>query len=191
MNSPHPLRVTVLGLALTTAACTRASQPPNPASTSAAVASHPAVATDWSRLRAPLESLFDADQNERKRVWETQVAAERAGHPWTAAEIDENWKAVKELDADNVRTLDAFLQAHGWRDGLIGTVMTAGGVAGMLVIVPAGALVDSAFNNLSAEEIYARLQQRRGGGGAAPPPRFRVCLGGFRPVGGGAPGGGS
>jgi predicted metal-dependent peptidase len=33
--------------------------------------------------------------------------------------------------------------------------------------LPAGALVDPAFNNLSAEEIYARLLQR-GGGGAAP-----------------------
>jgi predicted metal-dependent peptidase len=34
--------------------------------------------------------------------------------------------------------------------------------------LPAGALVDPAFNNLSAEEIYARLLQRRGGSGAAP-----------------------
>src|SRR5215472_4066695 len=34
--------------------------------------------------------------------------------------------------------------------------------------LPAGALVDPAFNNLSAEEIYAQLLQRRGGGGAAP-----------------------
>jgi predicted metal-dependent peptidase len=34
--------------------------------------------------------------------------------------------------------------------------------------LPAGALVDPAFNNLSAEEIYARLLQRRGGGGGAP-----------------------
>src|SRR6202012_251871 len=39
--------------------------------------------------------------------------------------------------------LGVFLQAHGWRDGLIGTVMTAGGVAGMLVIAPAGAMVDA------------------------------------------------
>jgi predicted metal-dependent peptidase len=34
--------------------------------------------------------------------------------------------------------------------------------------LPAGALVDPAFNNLSAEEIYARLLQRRSSGGAAP-----------------------
>jgi len=33
--------------------------------------------------------------------------------------------------------------------------------------LPAGALVDPAFNNLSAEEIYARLLQRRIDGGAA------------------------
>jgi len=31
--------------------------------------------------------------------------------------------------------LGVFLLAHGWASGLIGTVMTAGGVAGMLVAV--------------------------------------------------------
>ena len=36
--------------------------------------------------------------------------------------------------------------------------------------LPAGALIDPAFANLSAEEIYARLLQKRGGGGAAPKP---------------------
>lgn len=39
--------------------------------------------------------------------------------------------------------LGVFLQSHGWLDGWIGTVMTAGGIAGMLVIAPAGALVDA------------------------------------------------
>jgi predicted metal-dependent peptidase len=34
--------------------------------------------------------------------------------------------------------------------------------------LPAGALVDPAFNNLSAEEIYARLLQGKSGGGTAP-----------------------
>jgi predicted metal-dependent peptidase len=34
--------------------------------------------------------------------------------------------------------------------------------------LPAGALIDPTFNDLSAEEIYARLLQRRGGGAAAP-----------------------
>ena len=36
--------------------------------------------------------------------------------------------------------------------------------------LPAGALIDPAFANLSAEEIYARLVQKSGGGGAAPTP---------------------
>jgi MFS family permease len=39
--------------------------------------------------------------------------------------------------------LGVFLLAHGWQSGLIGTVMTAGGIAGMLVTAPAGALIDS------------------------------------------------
>jgi MFS family permease len=39
--------------------------------------------------------------------------------------------------------LGVFLLAHGWKSGLIGTVMTVGGVAGMLMTTPAGALVDS------------------------------------------------
>ena len=38
--------------------------------------------------------------------------------------------------------LGVFLLAHGWQTGLIGTVMTVGGVAGMLMTTPAGALVD-------------------------------------------------
>jgi MFS family permease len=39
--------------------------------------------------------------------------------------------------------LGVFLLAHGWESGLIGTVMTIGGVAGMLMTTPAGALVDA------------------------------------------------
>src|SRR5882672_12719733 len=39
--------------------------------------------------------------------------------------------------------LGVFLLAHGWQSGLIGTVMTVGGVAGMLMSTPAGALVDA------------------------------------------------
>ena len=36
-----------------------------------------------------------------------------------------------------------FLLAHGWQSGWIGTVMTIGGVAGMLMTTPAGALIDA------------------------------------------------
>ena len=39
--------------------------------------------------------------------------------------------------------LGIFLLARGWESGLIGTVMTIGGLAGMLMTVPAGALVDA------------------------------------------------
>ncbi|MGC1303211.1 MAG: MFS transporter [Caulobacteraceae bacterium] len=36
-----------------------------------------------------------------------------------------------------------FLAQHGWRTGMMGTVMTLGGLAGLLVTTPAGALVDA------------------------------------------------
>ncbi|MBE7213062.1 MAG: MFS transporter, partial [Gluconacetobacter diazotrophicus] len=39
--------------------------------------------------------------------------------------------------------LGVFLLAHHWQSGLIGTVMTIGGIAGMLMTAPAGALIDS------------------------------------------------
>jgi len=39
--------------------------------------------------------------------------------------------------------LGVFLQQRGWLPGAIGSVMTAGGIAGMLMTVPAGAFIDS------------------------------------------------
>jgi MFS family permease len=39
--------------------------------------------------------------------------------------------------------LGVFLLAHGWQSGLIGTVMTVGGIAGMVMTTPAGALIDA------------------------------------------------
>ena len=38
--------------------------------------------------------------------------------------------------------LGVFLQQKGWSTGPIGTVMTAGGIAGMIVTIPAGAFID-------------------------------------------------
>ncbi len=38
--------------------------------------------------------------------------------------------------------LGVFLQQRGWQTGPIGTVMTAGGIAGMAMTVPAGAFID-------------------------------------------------
>jgi MFS family permease len=39
--------------------------------------------------------------------------------------------------------LGVFLLAHGWGSGWIGSVMTIGGVAGVVTAAPAGAWVDS------------------------------------------------
>jgi predicted MFS family arabinose efflux permease len=39
--------------------------------------------------------------------------------------------------------LGVFLLAHGWKSGMIGTVMTVGGIAAMAVTMPAGALIDA------------------------------------------------
>ena len=39
--------------------------------------------------------------------------------------------------------LGVFLQGHGWTSGPIGSVMTIGGVAGVAVSAPAGALIDA------------------------------------------------
>ena len=39
--------------------------------------------------------------------------------------------------------LGIFLLAHGWESGLIGTVMTVGGIAGMIMTTPAGAMIDA------------------------------------------------
>src|SRR4051812_36099311 len=39
--------------------------------------------------------------------------------------------------------LGVFLLAHGWESGWIGTVMTIGGVAGMIMTAPAGAWFDA------------------------------------------------
>jgi MFS family permease len=38
--------------------------------------------------------------------------------------------------------LGVFLLAHQWQSGMIGSVMTIGGIAGMIMTAPAGALVD-------------------------------------------------
>jgi len=39
--------------------------------------------------------------------------------------------------------LGVFLQSHGWQTGAVGSVMSLGGIAGMFVTAPAGALVDA------------------------------------------------
>jgi len=39
--------------------------------------------------------------------------------------------------------LGVYLLAHGWQAGLIGTVITVGGIAGLIAGIPAGALIDA------------------------------------------------
>jgi hypothetical protein len=50
---------------------------------------------------------------------------------------------MADLQAGSGPFLGVFLLAHGWKSGLIGSVMTIGGVAGMLMTAPAGALIDT------------------------------------------------
>jgi MFS family permease len=68
------------------------------------------------------------------------------------AHDDERKRATRPLEALNFFMADmqagigpflgVFLQQRGWTAGPIGSVMTAGGVAGMLMTVPAGAFID-------------------------------------------------
>jgi MFS family permease len=72
---------------------------------------------------------------------------------WQQSAPAETAKAVRPLEALNFFMADmqagigpflgVFLLAHGWKAGLIGSVMTIGGVAGMIMTAPAGALVDA------------------------------------------------
>src|ERR1700733_8813199 len=64
-----------------------------------------------------------------------------------------SYKVVRPLQALNFFMADLqagigpflgiFLLAHGLQSGAIGSVMTIGGVAGMLMTAPAGALIDA------------------------------------------------
>ncbi|MFK3888627.1 MFS transporter [Sphingomonas sp. NPDC079357] len=78
------------------------------------------------------------------------VADTRGGA--SPARDDERKRARRPLEALNFFMADmqagigpflgVFLQQRGWTAGPIGSVMTAGGVAGMLMTVPAGAFID-------------------------------------------------
>ena len=53
---------------------------------------------------------------------------------------------MADMQAGIVPFLGVFLLARGWHSGWIGTVMTLGGIAGMAVTTPAGALIDASHN---------------------------------------------
>ena len=71
----------------------------------------------------------------------------------TSATVQVDKKIIRPLEAVNFFMADLqagigpflgiFLLAHGWKSGLIGSVMTIGGVAGMIMTIPAGALIDA------------------------------------------------
>ncbi|WP_029283626.1 MFS transporter [Pedobacter sp. R20-19] len=72
-------------------------------------------------------------------------------NPQTTAPVDKKiiWPLqslnffMADLQAGVGPFLGIFLLAHGWKSGLIGSVMTIGGVAGMIMTIPAGALIDA------------------------------------------------
>ncbi|SHL47803.1 Predicted arabinose efflux permease, MFS family [Bradyrhizobium lablabi] len=53
---------------------------------------------------------------------------------------------MADMQAGVAPFLGVFLLAHGWESGLIGTVMTVGGIAGMIMTTPAGAMIDATTN---------------------------------------------
>jgi len=75
-----------------------------------------------------------------------------AGRPDNSGAAGDTTRAKRALQALNFFMADmqagigpflgVFLQQRGWTAGPIGTVMTAGGVAGMIMTVPAGAFID-------------------------------------------------
>ncbi len=70
-------------------------------------------------------------------------------HPSGLRALDALNFFMADLQAGIGPFLGVFLQAHGWRSGAIGTVMTVGGVAGMVMTAPAGAVVDSSTHKRS------------------------------------------
>ena len=72
--------------------------------------------------------------------------------------------------------LGVFLLAHGWDSGLIGTVMTIGGVAGMIMTAPAGALIDAT----SHKRAYRHRPRNLHGAGFGDHPALAGFLAGRR-----------
>jgi MFS family permease len=50
---------------------------------------------------------------------------------------------MADMQAGVIPFMGVFLLAHGWQSGLIGSVMTFGGIAGMVMATPVGAFVDA------------------------------------------------
>ncbi len=79
-----------------------------------------------------------------KPRYEEAGLVERAGaKPLTTAALLALNFFMADFQAGIGPFLGVFLLAHGWESGLIGTVMTIGGVAGMVMTTPAGAMIDA------------------------------------------------
>jgi hypothetical protein len=76
-----------------------------------------------------------ADSDEQSR---TSKSANRSG-PWPLLSLN---FFMADMQAGIGPFLGVYLLAHGWQSGLIGIVMTIGGIAGMLMTIPVGALID-------------------------------------------------
>ena len=72
-----------------------------------------------------------------------QTAVEKTGMSRSLWPLESLNFFMADMQAGIGPFLGVFLLAHGWESGLIGSVMTIGGVAGMLMTAPAGALVDA------------------------------------------------
>ncbi|WP_454885057.1 MFS transporter [Sphingomonas oryzagri] len=76
----------------------------------------------------------------------TAIASDQPGHSPERARATRALMALNFFMADMQAGigpfLGVFLQQRGWATGPIGSVMTAGGIAGMLVTAPAGAFID-------------------------------------------------
>lgn len=68
-----------------------------------------------------------------------QAGTTRAGGLWPLQSLN---FFMADMQAGIGPFLGVFLQQRGWTSGPIGTVMTAGGVAGMIMTAPAGAFID-------------------------------------------------
>jgi MFS family permease len=97
--------------------------------------------------------LYTVPRTELSRCWPISLIEpwdEEAGlvegtgaQPRTIAALQSLNFFMADFQAGIGPFLGIFLLGHGWASGLIGTVMTLGGVAGMVMTTPAGAMIDA------------------------------------------------
>lgn len=81
---------------------------------------------------------YGVDNNNMSELKNTSTTDKRIIWPLQSLNF-----CMADLQAGIGPFLGIFLLAHGWKSGLIGSVMTIGGVAGMIMTIPAGALIDA------------------------------------------------